>query len=432
MSERVIFHVDMNAFFAAVEQRDNPRLRGKPIIVCGNPESRPPSLFELRRGLCEASAKQGRTVVAACSYEAKALGITNGMAVFEAKQLCPRVLLIGGNPEKYVDVAQRIFAILLQFTPQVEVFSIDEAFLDVTGTCRFFADTPEDLARLIKQRIREAHGLTCSIGIAPNKLLAKLASDLQKPDGLIRITDADLPARLERLPVESLCGVGAHRKAHLNDLGIFTCADLGRAPESMLTARFGIVGASLKRMGQGVDESPVGMFNAEADVKSMGHAYTLPRDTEDEEEILGTLLRLCERVGRRLRADGYAGRTISLTVRYKDFSTISHARTIPHAVDSGVRIYQVARRIVEASCRPLPQRVRLLGVSVSNVTRHQRQITFLEEELRLARLDRCLDRIADRFGEFSVVRASALTPLTPKSHGFLLKASQPRRGLVLG
>ncbi|HAM41588.1 MAG TPA: DNA polymerase IV [Candidatus Omnitrophica bacterium] len=409
MSERVIVHVDMNAFFASVEQRDNPHLRGKPIIVCGNPKS--------------------RTVVAACSYEAKALGITNGMSVFEARQLYPHVILVGGNPEKYVDAARRIFAICVEFTPQVEVFSIDEAFLDVTGTWRLFAATPEDLARLIKQRIREAHGLTCSIGIAPNKLLAKLASDLQKPDGLIRITDAHLTALLARLPVETLCGVGEHLKAHLNDLGIVTCADLGRAPASMLTARFGLIGASLKRMGQGVDERPVGMFNEEADVKSMGHAYTLPRDTEDNEEILGTLLRLCERVGRRLRADGYAGRTISLTVRYKDFSMISHARTIPYAVDSGLRIYQVARRLVEASCRPLPQRVRLLGVSVSHLTRHQRQLSFLEEELRLERLDRCLDRIADRFGECCVVRASASTPLTPKSHGFLLKH---RRGLVLG
>ena len=409
MDERVIFHVDMNAFFASVEQRDTPHLRGKPIIVCGNPKS--------------------RTVVAACSYEAKAFGIRNGMSVFEAKQLCPDVILVGGTPEKYVDVAQQIFALLLQFTPHVEVFSIDEAFLDVTDTSQLVAATPEDLARLIKRRIREGHGLTCSIGIAPNKLLAKLASDLQKPDGLVRIRQADIPALLEKLPVEDLCGIGEHLKVALNDMGLFTCADLGRASEAMLTARVGGVGMSLKHMGQGVDESPVGLFEVETDVKSMGHAYTLPRDTEDEDEILGTLLRLCERVGRRLRADGYAGRTISLTVRYKDFSTTSHARTIPYAVDSGVRIYQVARRILTAYCHPLPQRVRLLGVAVSNVTRHQRQMTFLNEELRLERLDRCLDRIAERFGEFTVVRARALTPLTPKSHGFLLKR---RRGLALG
>ena len=188
MNERVIAHVDMNAFFAAVEQQCDPWLRGKPIAVCGNPKT--------------------RTVVAACSYEAKGYGIKNGMSIHEAKQLCPHVILVGGNPEKYVDVSQRIFSILAEFTPRMEVFSIDEAFLDLTETFHAFAPSPEGTARKIKDRIRRALGLTCSVGIAPNKLIAKLASDLHKPDGLACVRPEEIPALLARLPVETLCGVG--------------------------------------------------------------------------------------------------------------------------------------------------------------------------------------------------------------------------------
>jgi DNA polymerase-4 len=409
--ERVIFHADMNAFFAAVEQRFNPALRGKPIIVCGNPKK--------------------RTVVAACSYEAKAFGIKNGMSVGEARRLCPGVIPVGGNPEKYVDVARHIFAIYGALTPRVEIFSIDEAFLDMTATYRFAGPEPEDAARLIKRRIHDAYGLTCSIGIGPNKLIAKVASELQKPDGLVRVRQADVAALMARLPIEDLCGVGPRLKAHLNDLGIVTCADLGQAPEALLMAKFGVIGRYLIRMGQGRDESPVGGTGEEAPAKSMGHCYTLPRDTDDEGEILGTLLRLCEQVARRLRADRFQGRTVSLTIRYADFSTMSHARTIPYPTDSGLHIYREALEVFAAHCEPLPQRVRLVGVGVSGLSQHERQLPLFGEDQRREQVDRCLDLVADRFGEFTLVRASALEPLVSKSHGFLLKDSRHPRGLVL-
>lgn len=402
--ERVILHVDMNAFFASVEQQFNPRLRGKPIIVCGNPKS--------------------RTVVAACSYEAKAYGIKNGMAVFEAKRLCPQVLAVSGNPEKYADVSRRIFTILAGYTPQVEIFSVDEAFMDVTQTYLFFGKTPEDLARLIKARIRTACGLACSVGVAPNKLIAKLASKLQKPDGLVRIRQEDISGRMGPLPVESLCGIGDKLKAALNDLGIITCADLGRAPENLLTAKFGVIGRCLKRMGQGQDHSPVALFNASSPVKSMGHAYTLPRNTDNEREIFSTLLRLCEQVGRRLRAGGYQGRTVGLTLRYADFSAITRLRTISFPTDAGLRIYDAAAGLFREHCQPLPQRVRLVGAGVSNLTQNQRQLSFLAEDAAVEQLDRCMDRINDRFGEFTVARASAFSPLVQKTHGFL----QGRKG----
>lgn len=413
MNERIIFHVDMNAFFAAIEQRMHPVLRGQPIAVCGNPKS--------------------RTVVAACSYEAKACGITNGMSIMEARGLCPQLITVGGDPHKYMDVARRIFAILADFTTQLEIFSIDEAFLDMTHTFHHFGDSPEAAARTIKARIRaECFGLTCSVGIGPNKLIAKLESDLHKPDGLVRILEAHVPALLEQLPVSSLCGVGPRLQVVLNDLGIVTCADLGRAPGRLLVARFGVIGRCLKRMGQGRDESPVLAQGAESLVKSMGHAYTLPRDTPSRDEMFGTLLRLCEQVGRRLRADGYQGRTIGLTIRYRDFSTIVRHRTTCFPTDSGPVIFGLAMQLFEEHCEPLAQRVRLVGVAVSELIHRQRQLSFLEADQALERLDRCLDQINDRFGECTVVRASAVTPLIATSHGFLIKSSPRHRGLVLG
>jgi DNA polymerase-4 len=410
--ERVVFHVDMNAFFAAIEQRARPSLRGKPIIVCGNP--------------------QKRTVVAACSYEAKAYGIKNGMSVFEARRLCPHVVPVAGDPDKYVDIARRLFALMRHLTPAVEIFSIDEAFLDLTDALGPFGGEPEAAARALKRRIREeVFGLTCSIGIGPNKLIAKLASDLHKPDGLVRVRAAEVPALLEDLPVEALCGIGPHLRGDLNDLNLSTCGALGRAPEAALVRRFGVIGQALKRMGQGLDESPVTPMGQEPAAKSMGHAYTLPRDTDDADEIRGTLLRLCEQVARRLRADGACGRTIGLTVRYRDFTTLLRHTTLAEPTDAGLLIYDAARRLLARHCEPLPQRVRLLGVGVSELTRQERQLSCVDGIGRLERLDRCCDAVNDRFGDFTLARAAALAPLVPKSHGFLIKSGRHPRGLVL-
>ncbi len=410
--ERVIFHVDMNAFFAAVEQRARPGLRGKPIIVCGNPEK--------------------RTVVAACSYEAKAYGIKNGMSIVEARQLCPHIIPVAGDPEKYVDISHRLFALMRHFTPAVEIFSIDEAFLDMSGAWPGFGPEPEAAARALKRRIREeVFDLTCSIGIGPNKLIAKLASGLRKPDGLVRVRAAEVPALLEDLPVEELCGIGPHLKVYLNEMTIATCGELGRAPEAALVRRFGVIGRALKRMGQGLDESPVTPMGQEPEAKSMGHAYTLPRDTEDIGELRGTLLRLCEQVARRLRADRACGRTVGLTVRYRDFTTLLRHTTLQDPTDAGLLIYDAALRLFARHCEPLPQRVRLLGVGVSELARGERQLLCLEAARRVERMDRCLDAVNDRFGDFTLVRAAALAPLVPKSHGFLVKNGRSPRGLVL-
>jgi DNA polymerase-4 len=402
MTERVVFHVDMNAFFASVEQRYNPALRGQPIAVCGNPKT--------------------RTVVAACSYEAKHFGIKNGMSTGEARRLCPALILVAGNPSKYVDVARRMFALLRSSTPQMEVCSIDEAFLDVTQTWARVGATPETLARLIKRRIRDTLGLTCSVGIGPNKLLAKLAANLQKPDGLVHLTPETIPVWLARLPVERLCGVGPRLKATLNEWGIITCADLGAAPLALLTARYGILGSVLKRMGQGLDESPVRMAGDDEAAQSMGHCYTLLRDTAEPSVIHGTMLRLAEQVARRLRQDGAQCWTVALTIRYGDFSGLSRQQTLAQPTDQGIELYQAAQRLLARWCEPLAHRVRLVGVQASQLVRHQRQLSWLAEDSRLERLTRCIDGLADRFGEHAIVRAAALTPWVTKSHGFLLRS----------
>jgi len=396
--ERTVFHVDMNAFFASVEQRCDPALRGRPIVVCGNAKT--------------------RTVVAACSYEAKAYGIKNGMPVGEAKRLCPSIVLVGGNPDKYVSIAHEIFAAMERYTPHVEVFSIDEAFLDMTHTLGRFGGVAEAAARHLKARILGVSGLTCSVGIGPNKLIAKLASDLQKPDGLVRIRREGVARTLEPLPVEELCGIGPKLALALHDLAIFTCGELGRASEAQLVAVFGVVGRALKRMGQGLDESPVAESGVTAPAKSMGHAYTLPRDTGDPATIRSLLLRLSEQVAVRLRADGVQGRTVGLTVRYTDFSTLVRHRTLAVPIDSGLRIAGSALALFTAHCEPLPQRVRLLGVSVAQLTGPERQLSLLEDDRRLERVDRCLDRVNAKFGEATLVRAGAWEPLVRKTHGF--------------
>ncbi len=234
-SNRIIMHIDMNAFFASVEQQGNPELRGKPIAVIG-------------------SAK--RTVITTSSYEARAYGVKTGMATWEARQKCPHIIFVIGDNRKYTYTSAQMVKLMMQFTPLVEVFSIDEAFLDVTGSLKLFGSA-ERIAFLLKARIRHELGLTCSIGIAPNKLLAKLASEMQKPDGLTIIAPDRVTAVLERMPIKELCGIGRKVEKQLNDLNIFTCGELGRFPVERLKRRFGINGERLSLMGQGIDDAPV-------------------------------------------------------------------------------------------------------------------------------------------------------------------------------
>jgi DNA polymerase-4 len=370
-------HVDINAFFASVEQQCNPALRGKPIAVIGS---------------------QKRTVITTASYEARAQGVKTGMNIYEGKRQCPDLIFVIGNNRKYVDTSTRIIAILRDYTPVVEVFSIDEAFLDMTRSLVLFQGA-ENAALSIKRRIKEALGLTCSIGIAPNKLLAKLASDLEKPDGLVIIRKREVPGLMETISVSELCGIGKKLEVHLNEMGIKTCGDLGRYPVMLLKSRFGIIGEKLHKMGLGIDESPVSPVEDESAVKSVGHSMTLQRDVHDMRDIRRYLLQLSEMVGRRARRHGYRGRTVALTVRYKDFTTFSRRLSFEKHIHHGLDIYRVSLRILD-SIR-LKQSVRLLGVSLTGLAQYS-QLPLFVEHRRKDLLVSSMDAINDRYGEFTV------------------------------
>ncbi len=380
--ERVVMHVDMDAFFASVEQQTFPFLRGKPIGVCGDPD--------------------GRTVIAAASYEAKRRGVKTAMTIPEARKLCPEIILVSGHPAKYVDTSTRILALYAMFTDLVEVFSIDEAFLDITQTAHLFHG-PKAIAISIKAYIKEHFGLTCSIGIAPNKLLAKLSGEMHKPDGLTITSQCEVAALMEDLPVQELCGIGPKTQEKLNRLGIKTCGELGRYPEKQLNGIFGINGSHLKRMGQGNDENPVLPYVHEPATKSMGHSFTLDKDTRDLAEIRRHLLQLSEQVGRRLRKDNFAGRTVSLVLRYADFSTFIKQHSLKQYIDDGLRIHQVGMKLFGELYQP-PRLVRLLGISVSGLVRDLKQTTAFENS-RAGSLFESLDSVNDKYGEFSVARA---------------------------
>ncbi|MBP8745704.1 MAG: DNA polymerase IV [Syntrophorhabdus sp.] len=401
--DRVILHVDMNAYFAAIEERCNPFLKGKPIIVSGDPET--------------------RTAVATANYKAREYGVKSGMPLKQALKLCPKAEIVIGNLAKYADTTLRLFDLLKEFTPYVEFYSIDEAFLDITQTRDLFGGEIET-AKRIKEKIKEESGLTCSIGIAANKLLAKLASSQQKPDGLVLIKKEAVPALLKDLPVERLWGIGEKTALKLNALGIKTCFDLAAYREEELVRIFGIQGRILHSMGKGEYSAEVLPFYQEPEVKSMGHSYTLFRDTSNPILIKSTLFRLCEQVGRRLRKDGYQGRTITLIVRFSGFKTLIRQETIARHTDDGYIIYQAALSVMKRL--NLKESVRLLGVSVSNLVKGRKQLPLFEYEKRRRKVLTATDKINDKFGEFTIVPAFLLMEriLARKRepcHGFILR-----------
>ncbi len=384
MQERIILHIDMDAFFASVEQQARPALRGKPIAVIGSGK---------------------RTVVTTSSYEARGRGVKTGMNIFEARRACPEVLLVVGNNRKYTDTSARIIEILREYTPLVEVYSIDEAFLDISGSTRLFGP-PEEIARKIKQRIGQRFGLTSSIGITPNKLLAKLASGMEKPDGLVRVRPEEIASLMEMLPVDELCGIGRRLSQHLESLGVRTCGELGRTSVETLRRRFGILGETLSSMGRGEDLSSVIPLQQEPEAKSIGHSTTLPRDVSNPEVLHRTLLHLSEMVACRARRNHLCGRTVTLTLRYGDFRTFSKRIRLYRFLNHGPEIYLAAREILSAL--KLRQSVRLLGVTLSDLARNYLQLPLFESERRRENLTRAMDRVNDRYGMFTLTWGTLL------------------------
>jgi DNA polymerase-4 len=372
-------HIDMNAFFASVEQKCNPKLRGKPIAVVGS---------------------SGRTVVTTCSYEARALGVKTGMNKFEAKRECPSLIFVIADNRKYIDTSTRVFAIFKRFTPMVEVYSVDEAFLEFTGS-NLSSKTPEMVAHEIKDCIFREIGITCSVGIAPNKLLAKLASGMEKPDGLTIINDGNIEEIMKGLPVDALCGIGGKLKVRLANMGVSTCGELAAAPVGVLRRRFGIYGERLSLMGRGMDSSPVIPTGEErGEVKSVGHSMTLPRDITSRKLIDRYILKLSEMVARRARRHELKGGKVTLTLRYSDFKTFTRQTTIPLITDDARVISRVAFSILDSIRIERP--LRLIGVSIGKLVKSDCQVELFDSDKRRGELLTALDSINDRFGSFTV------------------------------
>ena len=396
---RVIMHIDMDAFFASVEQQCCPRYRNKPIAVIGAGK---------------------RTVVTASSYQARQFGVKTGMTVPEAKKLCRQIILTPADNEKYTYTSGRIISIFRQYAHRVEVYSIDESFLDMSDS------GPEEtkaVAVQIKEQIRRELGLTCSAGIGPNKLIAKLASGLSKPDALTVVNPEEVSGLLEALPVNKLCGIGNKTTACLATHGIRTCGELGRASVSWLRQEFGIIGEVLALMGKGIDNSPVIPMEETPPAKSVGHSMTLEKDENKKEKLYNYLMQLAEMVGRRLRREGLCGRTVTLTVRYSDFKTFTRQKTISEHVNYSPDIYKAAAEIF--SRLKLKKAVRMLGVTVSHLT-VDREVPFLPEEKERKGLIEAVDEINDTYGDFTLTWARLLDKYDHK--GIISPSWRPRDG----
>lgn len=384
--QRIILCADMDAFFASVEQQSNPALRGKPVAVIGS---------------------GARTVIVTRSYEARRYGVKTGMNIYEARRLCPHIIFVQGNNEKYTYTCREITAIYKIFTPDVETYSIDEAFLDITTTHHLFGG-PENIGRFIKKAIKDKFGISCTVGIGPNILIAKLASDIAKPDGLRWLKIEDIPYVLDKLPVSELWGIGSSITDRLQRLGIKTCGELGNAPVSLLRNKFGIIGERLKAMGMGICTRPVATHQEEP--KSISHSMTLPIDIIDPKEIEMHILKLSEMVGRRARKNGFLGRKISVVIRYRNFETFSKQITLSDYTNNTHEIFQSALLIIN-SIR-LKDRVRLLGVGISGLVADSGQMRLFYGKAKQDIVLSTMDAINDRFGDFKLTWASYL--INPK------------------
>ncbi|MDY6863588.1 MAG: DNA polymerase IV [Thermodesulfobacteriota bacterium] len=381
----LILHIDMDAFFASVERVINPGLAGKPVGVIGSAE---------------------RTVIATCSYEARNFGIKTGMSKYEALKLCPSLILVTGNKNKYIHTSTRIMEILWDYTSMLEAYSIDEAFLDLTSFPGRFKSVL-DVGLDIKKRISKALGLSCSVGIAPNKLLAKLASEMAKPGGLVELKKEEISDILETLPVEKLWGIGKKTGKHLKKLGILTCGQLGRYPVKILKKHFGIFGEDLQRLGKGIDNRPVIPMGSEEEAKSIGHSMTLKKDIYLRTEAYPYLLLLSEMVGRRARKGLYTGKTVRLTIRYHDFFTFSKQLTINRFINKDREIYQVAKGIYDSL--KIQKKIRLFGIALCNLTLRSQQLPLFPEDRRAIKLTEVMDKINNRYGENVLTYGSILS-----------------------
>ena len=383
---RWILHLDMDAFYASVEALDNPELAGKPVIIGG--------------------AERG--VVSTASYEARKFGVHSAMPMFQARKLCPHGVFIRGRMDRYVEKSREVMALLERFSPLVEKASVDEAYLDATGLEQVFGTAP-NMAKQLQTAIYKHSRLTCSIGLAPVKFLAKIASDMQKPKGLTVLSHMEVPAFLERLPVGKIPGVGPQMLKSLELLGIRTAADVQRYPKSFWQERMGKAGEMLFERGHGIDPRAVEPYT---EPKSESAENTFAKNISDVDELSVWLLRQAERVGRNLRAQGLAGRTITLKLKHDDFSQKTRSKTLKQPTNLTRSIYDAAMELLREY--KLERPLRLIGVGVSLFGTPEQQFSLLPDQeepglRREANLDATLDALRGKFGSGAVVRGKLFT-----------------------
>jgi DNA polymerase-4 len=382
--QRNIIHLDLDAFYASVEQQDFPELRGRPVVVGGSVE---------------------RGVVCACSYEARGFGVRSAMAMARALRLCPKAVVRPVRMARYQEVSREVFAIFARYTDRIEPLSVDEAFLDVSGCEKLFGPAPR-IAEVIRQAVREETGLTISAGVARNMFLAKLGSEHGKPDGMFVVPDPP-ESFLLPLPLGRLWGVGPVMLGRLENLGLRTVGDLRRLSRERLTKLFGATGEHLFHLAQGVDHRQV---ETSAEAKSIGHEDTFDRDLWDREEMRRALLDLAERVALRLRRHGLTGSTLILKVKYADFTTVTRSRTLTAGLDHAMDIHRVAVELLDRTAAG-QQAVRLLGISLGRLedsAGEQGSLFGAEARRRQVALDQAVDQVRRRFGAAGVRRGSLL------------------------
>jgi len=379
----MILHVDMDAFYASVEELDDPGLVGQPVVVGGTPD--------------------GRGVVAAANYAARHYGIHSAMPAARARRLCPHAVFIRSRMDRYVEVSRELRGIFARYTPLLEPLSLDEAFLDVTSSLRLFGDG-QAIARRIKEEIRHELGLVASVGVAPNKFLAKLASDLDKPDGLVVVPADAIEAFLDPLPVSRLWGVGKVSNRDLAEMGVHTIGDLRRLPEDLLVSRFAKTAAHWARLARGIDDRRV---VPDRDAKSISHETTFATDIRDTEVLRSWLLELTEQVATRLRRQDLRGKTVFIKVRYADFHTVTRSESLDAPSNVTRELYVTAARLLQAQLARSSQPVRLLGMGASAMTSEeleQGQLFETEDREQQGRIDTVVDSIKSRFGNRAMRR----------------------------
>src|SRR5215831_18995064 len=380
----------MDAFYASIEQLDHPEYKSKPVVVGADPKG-----------------GTGRGVVAACSYEARKFGVRSALPISRAWKLCPEGIYVRPRMKRYVEVSGQVMEVFRRFTDMVEPLSIDEAFLDVTGSIALLGP-PEKIAHAIKDQIRETTRLTASVGLAPNKFLAKIASDIRKPDGFVIVEQKNVESFLRDLPISRLWGVGPKTEARLREMGFQTIGNVAAAARESLVRSLGSLGEHLYQLSHGHDDRPV-VSNGEP--KSISSETTFDEDTADRELLLVTILELSDHVAERLRKDGYRARKVTLKLRYSSFTTHTKQQSLDKLICTGEEIAAIARGLF--SQFPLKQKIRLIGVAAGDLNRDdidpQQLSLFGESATRQnEKLSQTIDQIKEKFGSNAVRRASDL------------------------